>query len=252
MSGHSKWATIKRKKGANDAARGRIFTRLIKEITVAARMGGGDVDANPRLRLAVQNAKGQNMPADNITRAIKKGTGELEGQNYEEVTYEGYGPGGCAILIEAITDNRNRTVAEIRHAFSKHGGNLAESNAVAFMFDRKAVVEVVGGGKTEDDIMEAALEAGAEDVVAEEDDIFTITGESNDLDAIKNALEELGVEINSAESTMVPQNFTNVEEKHARSLMKMLEVLDDNDDVQKLHSNFDIDDELAAKIAEEE
>jgi len=251
MSGHSKWATIKRKKGANDAARGRIFTRLIKEITVAARMGGGDPDANPRLRLAIQNAKGQNMPADNMTRAIKKGTGELEGQNYEEVTYEGYGPGGCAILLDTITDNRNRTVSEIRHAFSKFGGNLAESNAVAFMFDRKAVIEVEAGEKTEDDIMESALEAGAEDVVAEDDNIFTVTGEPNDLDTMRAALEELGVEIRSAESTMVPQNLTNVEEKHARSLMKLMEILDDNDDIQNIYSNFDMDDDLAAKLADE-
>ncbi len=249
MSGHSKWATIKRKKAATDAARGRIFTRLIREITIAARMGGGDPEANPRLRLAVQNAKGANMPNDNITRAIKKGTGELEGQAYEEVTYEGYGPGGCAIMIDTITDNRNRTVSEVRHIFSKHGGNLAEANAVAFMFDRKSVIEVEPGDKSEDDILEAALEAGAEDVVGEEDGSFTVTGAPNDLETIRAALEELGVAIRSAESTMVPQNYTDVEEKNAKSLIKLMEALDECDDVQKIHSNFDIDEELVAKYA---
>lgn len=169
MSGHSKWSTIKRKKGAADAARGRIFTRLIKEITIAAREGSGDPEGNPRLRLAIQNAKAQNMPQDNITRGIKRGTGEPEGQTYEEILYEGYGPGGCAIMIDAVTDNRNRTVSELRHLFGKYNGNLAESNAVAFMFERKSVIELEPNGKTEDDIMEAALEAGAEDIVEDEE-----------------------------------------------------------------------------------
>ena len=200
MSGHSKWATIRRKKEKTDAARGRVFTRLIREITVAARMGSGDIESNPRLRLAVQNAKAANMPQENITRGIKKGTGELPGQSYEEVTYEGYGPGGCAILIEAITDNRNRTVSEIRHIFSRHGGNLAESNAVAFMFDRKAVIELEPAGKTEDEIMEAALEAGAEDVV-EDEGSFTVTGPPSSLEDMRAALEAMGVEITSAETT---------------------------------------------------
>jgi len=251
MSGHSKWATIKRKKGATDAARARVFTRLIREITIAARMGGGDPTANPRLRLAIDKAKAANMPNDNITRGIKKGTGELEGQTYEELTYEGYGPGGCAILIDAITDNRNRTVSEIRHIFTKYGGNLAETNAVAFMFDRKAVVELDPGEKSEDDIMEAALEAGAEDVVPEDDGSFTVTGDPNDLEAIQTALEELGVEIATAEVTMVPQNYVDVEEKSVRSLMKLMDALDDCDDVQKVYSNFDISEDLMAKIAEE-
>lgn len=241
MSGHSKWSTIKRKKGANDAARARVFTRLIKEITVAARMGGGDPESNPRLRLAVDKAKKENMPSDNITRAIKKGTGELEGQSYEEVTYEGYGPGGCAIMIDAITDNRNRTVGEIRHLFGKYGGNLAESNAVAFMFDRKSVIEVEPGDRTEDEIMEAALDAGADDLVQEEDGSFTVTGAPNDLEAIRSALDELGVTIRSAESTLAPQNYTEVDTKHVGTLVKLMDALDEHDDVQKIYANFDVD-----------
>jgi YebC/PmpR family DNA-binding regulatory protein len=251
MSGHSKWATIKRKKGATDAARGRVFTRLIREITVASRMGGGDPEGNPRLRLAIDRARAANMPLENINRGIQKGTGDLDGQNLEEVTYEGYGPGGCAILLDTITDNKNRTVAEIRHAFSKFNGNLAESNAVAFMFDRKAVIEVESEDKSEDDIMEAALEAGAEDIVADSETEYTITGEPNDLEVIKTSLEELGVEIKSAESTMVPQNYTAIEEKNAKTLMKLLEALDDADDVQKIYSNFDIDDEIMARLEAE-
>ncbi len=251
MSGHSKWSTIKRKKGAADAARARVFTKLIKEITVAARMGGGDPDANPRLRLAIDKGKQANMPLQNVERAIKKGTGELEGVAYEEVTYEGYGPGGAAVIVEAITDNRNRTVSEIRHLFSKLGGNLAETNAVAFMFDRKAVVELEPGDKTEDDVMEAALEAGAEDVVMEDDGTFTVTGEPNLLNDLKDALEAIGVNITSAESTLVPQNYMDVDEKHAGTLLKMMEQLDDHDDVQKVYSNFDISEELLEKLAEE-
>jgi YebC/PmpR family DNA-binding regulatory protein len=251
MSGHSKWATIKRKKGATDAARGRVFTRLIREITVASRMGGGDPEGNPRLRLAIDRARAANMPLENINRGIQKGTGDLDGQNLEEVTYEGYGPGGCAILLDTITDNKNRTVAEIRHAFSKFNGNLAESNAVAFMFDRKAVIEVESEDKSEDDIMEAALEAGAEDIVADSETEYTITGEPNDLEVVKTSLEELGVEIKSAESTMVPQNYTAIEEKNAKTLMKLLEALDDADDVQKIYSNFDIDDEIMARLEAE-
>ena len=251
MSGHSKWATIKRKKGATDAARARVFTRLIREITIAARMGGGDATANPRLRLAIDKAKAANMPSDNITRGIKKGTGELEGQTYEELTYEGYGPGGCAILIDAITDNRNRTVSEVRHIFSKYGGNLAETNAVAFMFDRKAVIELNPGDSDEDAIMEAALEAGAEDVVPEDDGSFTVSGDPNDLGTIQEALEALSVEINTAEVTMVPQNYVDVDEKHARTLMKLMDALDDCDDVQKVYSNFDISEDVMAQLAEE-
>ncbi len=251
MSGHSKWSTIKRKKGAADAARARIFTKLIKEITVAARMGGGDPDANPRLRLAIQNGKAANMPLQNVERAIKKGTGELEGVAYEEVTYEGYGPGGAAVIIEAITDNRNRTVSEIRHMFSKLGGNLAESNAVAFMFDRKAVVELEPGEKTEDEIMEAALEAEAEDVVQEDDGTFTVTGDPGSLNDLRDALDGLGVNVTSAETSLIPQNYMDVDEKHASTLIKMMEQLDDHEDVQKVYSNFDISEDILEKLAGE-
>ncbi len=250
MSGHSKWATIKRKKGKTDAARGRIFTRLIKEITVAARMGGGDVDGNPRLRTAVAAAKSANMPADNITRGIKKGTGELPGVIYEEKTYEGYGPGGCAILIETLTDNPNRTTPEMRHAFTKYGGNLAESNAVAFMFERKALLELEPGDMTEDDVMEAALEAGAEDVVTEEDGSFTVTGEPNDLDTINEALAEAGATISSSAVAMIPQNMVDVEGKSVKSLMKLMDYFDDHDDIQNIYSNFDIDPALLEGLEE--
>jgi len=243
MSGHSKWATIKRKKGAADAARGRIFTRLIREITIAAREGGGDPEGNPRLRMAIQSAKTQNMPQDNITRGIKRGTGELEGQTFEEVIYEGYGPGGCAIMIDSVTDNKNRTVSELRHMFGKHNGNLADANAVAFMFERKAVIELQPNGKSEDEIMEVALEAGAEDVVGEEG-TYTVTGEPNTLEDLRNALEALGVTIESAESTRVPSSYVEVEEKHVASLIKLMDALDEHDDVQRVYSNFDIDPSL--------
>lgn len=252
MSGHSKWATIRRKKEKTDAARGRIFTRLIREITVAARLGGGDIEGNPRLRQAVADAKAANMPADNVTRAIKKGTGELPGTVYEEVTYEGYGPGGCAILIDAMTDNKNRTLSEVRHIFTKHNGNLADNNAVAYLFDRKSQVSLDPKELPEDDILEAALEAGAEDVVGEEDGTFTVTGEPNDLETIQTALEELDIEIQSAEVTMVPQTSVTVdEEKNARALMKMMDALDDNDDVQKVYSNFDIDEAIMKRLEDE-
>lgn len=249
MSGHSKWATIRRKKEKTDAARGRIFTRLIKEISVAARMGGGDIDSNPRLRTAVAAAKAANMPQDNITRGIKKGTGELPGTVYEEVTYEGYGPGGCAILLDSLTDNKNRTLAEIRHAFSKNNGNLADANAVAYLFDRKAQVIVEAGDKSEDDIMEAALEAEAEDVDGDDDGTFTISGDPNALDSIREAMEALGVEVTSAEVTMVPQTTVDItDEKNAKNLMKLMDFLDDHDDVQKIYSNFDIDPKLLENL----
>ena len=244
MSGHSKWATIRRKKEKTDAARGRIFTRLIKEITVAARIGGGDVDSNARLRSAVAAAKAANMPQDNIVRAIKKGTGELPGTVYEEVTFEGYGPGGCAILIEAMTDNKNRTLGEIRHYFSKYGGNLADNNAVAYLFDRKGQIEVDAAGKTEDEIMEVALEAGAEDLTGDEENGFTVVTEPNDLDAVRDALAETGVNIISAEVTMVPKTTVSIEEKHVKSLVKLMDMFEEHDDVQKVYSNFDIDPSL--------
>ena len=244
MSGHSKWSTIKRKKGANDAKRGKIFTKLIKEITIAARMGGGDIDGNPRLRSAVTAAKGENMPKDNIDRAIKKGTGDLGGAIYEEILYEGYGPGGVAVLVETMTDNKNRTVADIRHFFAKSGGNLGESGCVAWMFDKKGTLSVDKGGITEDELMDLALEAGAEDVVEEDDSFQIITAPEAFNDVVEQSGKGQG-QFSEATLSMVPKNTIEVtEEKTARSLLRLLENLEDHDDVQKVHANFDIADEL--------
>ncbi|MHB8809691.1 MAG: YebC/PmpR family DNA-binding transcriptional regulator [Desulfobulbaceae bacterium] len=249
MSGHSKWSTIKRKKGAIDAKRGKIFTKLIKEITVAARMGGGDIDANPRLRTAVLAAKTENMPKDNIERAIKKGTGGLEGVSYEEILYEGYGPGGVAVLVETMTDNKNRTVADVRHFFSKSGGNLGESGCVGWMFDKKGVITVDKGAITEEQLMEQALEAGAQDVV-EEDTTFQVITAPEDLNMVAEGLSKASVAYQEAAISMVPKNTVEVtEEKTARSLLKLLENLEDHDDVQKVHANFDIADELMELIS---
>ena len=249
MSGHSKWSTIKRKKGAIDAKRGKIFTKLIKEITVAARMGGGDIDANPRLRTAVLAAKYENMPKDNIDRAIKKGTGGLEGVSYEEILYEGYGPGGVAVLVETMTDNKNRTVADVRHFFAKSGGNLGESGCVGWMFDKKGVISVDKGAITEEQLMELALEAGAQDVV-EEDTTFQVLTAPEDLNGVAESLSKANVAYQEAAISMVPKNTVEVtEEKTARSLLKLLENLEDHDDVQKVHANFDIDDELMETIS---
>jgi YebC/PmpR family DNA-binding regulatory protein len=244
VSGHSKWSTIKRKKGANDAKRGKIFTKLIKEITIAARMGGGDIDGNPRLRSAVTAAKGDNMPKDNIDRAIKKGTGDLGGAIYEEILYEGYGPGGVAVLVETMTDNKNRTVADIRHFFAKSGGNLGESGCVAWMFDKKGTLSVEKEGMAEDELMDLALEAGAEDVVEEEDSFQIITAPESFNDVV-DQLEKGKVKFSEATLSMVPRTSIEVtEEKTARSLLRLLENLEDHDDVQKVHANFDIADEL--------
>ena len=250
MSGHSKWSTIKRKKGAIDAKRGKIFTRLIKEITVAARTGGGgDPDGNPRLRSAINAAKAENMPKDNIDRAIKKGTGELEGEVYEEILYEGYGPAGVAVLVECMTDNRNRTVADIRHFFSKSNGNLGESGCVAWMFDKKGLIQVEKDKYSEEELMDLALEAGAEDVV-EEDAVYQILTSPEEFSDVRDALEESGVEFFEAAVSMIPSNTIAVtEEKPAISLLKLLENLEDHDDVQNVYSNFDIDDELMEKIS---
>ncbi len=239
MSGHSKWSTIKRAKGAKDAARGKLFGRLIKEITISARDGGGDIDANPRLRLAVDKAKGANMPNDNIKRAIARGTGEDEGVHYDEITYEGYGPGGVAFLIETITDNKNRTVAEIRHLFSKNNGNLAEAGAVAWKFDRKGIV-TIPKKYDEEELMLIAIEAGAEDMSTEEDH-FEIVTEFMSLEAVKKTLEENEIEIEEAEIQMVPQNTLKVEDKDAEGVIRLLEVLEDHDDVQNVYADFDID-----------
>ncbi|MDD3813025.1 MAG: YebC/PmpR family DNA-binding transcriptional regulator [Desulfocapsaceae bacterium] len=249
MSGHSKWSTIKHKKGATDAKRGKIFTRLIKEITVAARMGGGDPDGNPRLRSAIASAKTENMPKDNIVRAIKKGTGELEGAVYDEILYEGYGPGGVAVLVECMTDNRNRTVADVRHFFAKSNGNLGESGCVAWMFDKKGLLQVEKEGISEEQLMEMALEAGAEDVL-EEDDEFQVITAPESFDAVRDALEAHKVRFIDASITMIPQNNIEVtDEKIAISLLKLLENLEDHDDVQTVHANFDIDDELMEKLS---
>lgn len=243
MSGHSKWSTIKHKKGAADAKRGKLFTKLIKEITVAARMGGGDPDANPRLRHALNSARSQNMPKDTSDRAIKKGTGELEGVNYEEITYEGYGPGGVAVLVECLTDNKNRSIAEVRHAFGKAGGNVGTDGCVAWMFDKKGLISVSKENADEDTLMEVALEAGAEDI-KDETDTFEIITAIADFDAVKEAVDAAEIKYELAEITMIPQNMTKVEGKEAESMVKFMDVLDDLDDVQKFYTNADIPDEV--------
>ncbi|MCK4768343.1 MAG: YebC/PmpR family DNA-binding transcriptional regulator [Desulfobacula sp.] len=243
MSGHSKWSTIKHKKGATDAKRGKLFTKLIKEITVAARMGGGDPESNPRLRSALISARAQNMPKDTYERAIKKGTGELEGVNYEEIIYEGYGPGGVAVLVECLTDNKNRTIAEVRHAFGKAGGNVGTDGCVAWMFDKKGLISVSKEDSDEETLMEIALDAGAEDI-KEETDSFDIITEPSDFDAVKDAVDAAGIKYELAEITMLPQNLTKVEGKEAEQMIRFMEVLDDSDDVQKFYSNADIPDEV--------
>ncbi|MDZ7346242.1 MAG: YebC/PmpR family DNA-binding transcriptional regulator [candidate division KSB1 bacterium] len=240
MSGHSKWATIKRKKGAKDAERGRLFTRLIREITIAAKNGGGDENANPRLRTAIAAAKAANMPAKNIENAIKKGTGELPGVAYEEVTYEGYGPGGVAIYIEAVTDNKNRTVAEIRHLLSKHGGNLGETGSVSWMFKKSGVITISADAVTEDDLMVAALDAGADDI-QKDDGTFRVLTSPTALETVKAALEKAGIAIESAEVTMEPTTTVHLEGKQAEQVLKLMDVLEEHDDVQNVFSNFDID-----------
>ena len=242
MAGHSKWANIKHRKGAQDAKRGKIFTKIIKEITIAARLGGGDLDANPRLRKAVSNGKSNNLPIDNITRAIKKGTGELEGVSYEEVTYEGYGPGGVAIMMDIITDNKNRTVAEVRHLLSKYGGNLGETGSVAWVFDKKGQIILDSNSGDEDMIFQAALEAGADDFEAE-DGFYTVTTDPTSLMDVRDTLEKAGYEIRSAEIEMVPKTLQKLEGKEAQSTLKLMDVLEDNDDITKLYSNFDVDEE---------
>ena len=243
MSGHSKWSTIKHKKGAADAKRGKVFTKLIKEITVAARMGGGDPNANPRLRTAIAAAKAENMPKDNVERAVKKGTGELEGVNYEELNYEGYGPGGAAVYIESLTDNKNRAVAEIRHIFSKAGGNLGENGCVAWMFDKKGYIVVEKSAVEEDVLMETALDAGAEDV-REDDSNFEVITAPEDFEAVKAAMDEAGIASIDSEVTMLPQNTTDLVGKEAEQMIRLMDALEDCDDVQKVYTNADIPDEM--------
>ena len=249
MSGHSKWASIKHKKGALDAKRGKIFTKIIKEITVAARIGGGDPDGNPRLRTAILIAKGQNMPGDNITRAIKKGTGELEGVHYDEVTYEGYGPGGAAIFLEAMTDNKNRTVSEIRAALGKAGGNLGETGCVGWMFEQKGFITINKAAKDEDELMELAIDAGADDMQTVEDH-YEITTAMENFETVRKALEEAGLPMDTAEITRIPQNTVTIDEKKGKALLKLMDILDDHDDIQKAYSNFDIPDDVMAAILE--
>lgn len=243
MSGHSKWSTIKRKKGAADAKRGKLFTKLIKEITIAAREGGGDPNANPRLRLAVDNAKAANMPADNIDRAIKKATGGIEGVTYYELTYEGYGPGGVAILLEVATDNKNRTVADVRHLFSKYGGSLGENGSVAWMFDRKGVITLPVQDKTEDEILDIILEAGAEDLQTE-DDFFEIQTDLENFEPVRKALVAAGLNIENASLQWIAKNTVELKDETAEKVMKLIDALEDSDDVQNVFSNADFDEAL--------
>ena len=241
MSGHSKWHTIKHKKGALDAKRGKLFTKFIKELTVAARTGGGDPEGNARLRKAIADAKAGNMPNDTIDRAIRRGTGEEDGVNYEEITYEGYGPGGVALMIESMTDNRNRTVAEIRHIFSKNGGNLGETGSVGWMFERKGYIVVDKSGRSEEELFELAIEAGADDL-RDDEDTFEIITTPDAFDGVLTAIKGSGIEPQVAEVEMVPQNYVRLEGGDARQMLKLMEALEDHDDVQKVSANFDISD----------
>ena len=243
MSGHSKWATTKHKKAATDAKRGKIFTKIGKEITVAARLGGGDPNGNARLRTAIAKAKSISLPADNIKRAIQRGTGELPGVSYEEIIYEGYGPGGVAVIVESMTDNRNRTVSEIRNIFSKAGGNMGESGCVSWMFHKKGYLVVNRAKVDEDKLMTLALDAGAEDMQPE-DDNFVITTAPNDFEKVKKALEDAGVAPDAAEVTMIPQTYVKLDGKEAQQMLRLVETLEDNDDVQNVYANFDIPEEI--------
>jgi YebC/PmpR family DNA-binding regulatory protein len=243
MSGHSKWHSIKHKKAAADAKRGKVFTRIIREITIAARMGGGDAGSNPRLRSAILAAKDVNMPRENIDKAIKRGTGELPGVSYEEVHYEGYGPGGVAIYVDVSTDNKNRTTAEIRHILSRHGGNLGEAGCVAWMFSKKGMILVSAEKADEDRVMEAALEVGAEDF-ASQGDTYVITTAPSDVERVRSVLESKGIAIESAQVTMVPSSTVKVEGKDAEQVLKLMSALEDQEDVQRVSANFDIADEL--------
>jgi YebC/PmpR family DNA-binding regulatory protein len=247
MSGHSKWSSIRHKKAAVDAKRGKIFTKLIKEITVAARIGGGDAEANPRLRTAIAAAKAENMPKDNIDRAVKKGTGELEGVSYEESVYEGYGPGGAAVLIESLTDNKNRAVADIRYIFNKNNSSLGESGCVAWMFDKKGYIVVERSAVDEDKLMEVALEAGAEDV-REDESNFEIISAPEDFDAVKDSVDRAQIPCVTAEITMLPQSTTNLAGKEAEQMVRLMEMLEDCDDVQKVYTNADIPEEIFDSI----
>jgi YebC/PmpR family DNA-binding regulatory protein len=248
MSGHSKWATIKHKKGALDAKRGKIFTRLIKEISIAAKQGGGDPDGNPRLRTAVLAAKAENMPADNIKRAIQRGTGELEGVNYEEITFEAYGPGGVAIIVDVTTDNRNRTVSEIRHIFSKNGGNLGSTGSVMHMFSKKGVISIEKSAATEDQLMDIVLEAGGEDL-KDEGESWEILTDPASYESVLNAVKAAKIPVENSEVTMVASTYTKLDDLQARSMMRLLEALEDFDDTQNVYSNFDMTAEQMEQVA---
>lgn len=247
MSGHSKWASIKHKKAATDSKRGKLFTKVIKEITVAARNGGGNTDTNPQLRLAIQKAKQANMPANNIERAVKKGTGELEGVTYEAITYEGYGPAGVAIYVEALTDNKNRTTSEVRNIFSKYGGNMAGSGSVAWMFEKKGYIAISKETADEDTLMSIALENGAEDLSGE-GDTFEIKTLPQDFEKVKKALEDQSIKIESAEVTMIPKSSIKILDDKAKQLLTLVDSLEDNDDVQNVYANFDIPEDILKSI----
>ena len=248
MSGHSKWATIKHKKGALDAKRGKIFTRLIKEIGIAAKNGGGDPDTNPRLRTAILAAKAENMPADNIKRAIQRGTGELPGATYEEFSLEGYGPGGVAILLDINTDNRNRTVSEIRHVFGKNGGNMADAGAVSYMFHKKGEIIIPKSAVKEDDLMALVLDAGAEDL-RDDGENWEVLSDTSAYEAVLEAVKKAGIEPVSSSVTMIPQNYIKLEGPAASTMIRLMEAFEEHDDVQNVHSNFDIDQKLLEEVA---
>jgi YebC/PmpR family DNA-binding regulatory protein len=248
MAGHSKWANIKHRKAAVDAKRGKIFTKLIRELTVSARQGGGDPEANPRLRTAIATAKSQNMPNDTIDRAIKRGTGEIGGDDYQELSYEGYGPGGSAVLVRALTDNKNRTVSDIRRIFTKHGGNLGENGCVAWMFDMRGRIAFEKDKVDEDNVFEIALEAGAEDVRTEDEELLVITPPEA-IEEVKSAIQEAGLAFDSAEVTMIPQNSVRIEGKDAEHMIRLMEDLEDSDDVQNVYSNFDVPEEVIESLA---
>lgn len=250
MAGHSKWAQIKHKKAHADAKKGRLFTKIVKEISVAARLGGGDPEGNPRLRLAIEKAKEVNMPSENIKRAIMKGTGELPGVSYEEYSYEGYGPGGVAVLIEVLTDNKNRTVSELRYLMSKHGGSLGEAGCVAWMFEKKGYILVEKGKVDEDTLMSVALDAGAEDMKNDpKEDNYEVTTRPEDLNSVRAAIESAGIPVSLAEITMLPKSYVTLDEKNAEQMMRLIEALEDHDDIQNVYANFDIPEEVMAKAS---
>lgn len=249
MSGHSKWATTKHKKAAADSKRGKIFTKIIREITVAAKIGGGDPEGNPRLRTAILKAKENNMPADNIKKAVQKGTGELPGVSYEEMTYEGYGPGGVAIIIQLLSDNKNRTVSEIRHLLSKNGGNMGESGSVAWMFQKKGYLSIEKQKADEEKLMSVALDAGAEDIRSDDPTLFEVITAPADFEKVKKAMTDAGLAPPYAEVTFLPQTYIRLDGKEAEQMLRLMEALEDHDDVQNVYANFDIPDEVMAKVA---